>query len=92
MVLLVNVRIVTTKLSVGKYVLDFYVIDYRLRVAGVDHVLTLDLHSDIIPGFFQVPVDNLLAEPCIAKYITQRFGQSMSKLTIISKNAGGAKR
>jgi ribose-phosphate pyrophosphokinase len=52
----------------------------------------LDLHSDIIPGFFQVPVDNLLGEPCIAKYINQRFAESMSKLSIISKNAGGAKR
>jgi ribose-phosphate pyrophosphokinase len=91
-VLLANVRIFTTKYSVSKYVFNFYMIYDRLRVAGVDHVLTLDLHSDIIPGFFQVPVDNLLAEPSIAKYITQRFGESMSNLSIISKNAGGAKR
>ena len=69
-----------------------FLIDFRLRVAGVDHVLTLDLHSDIIQGFFQVPVDNLLGEPCISKYIIQNYGNSMDKLAIISKNAGGVKR
>lgn len=63
-----------------------------LRVAGVHHVLTLDLHSNAIQGFFQVPVDNLVAEPSIAKYLWDRFQDKLSRLTIISKNAGGAKR
>ena len=63
-----------------------------LRVAGVHHVLTLDLHSNAIQGFFQVPVDNLVAEPSMAKYIWDRFHDNLSRLTIISKNAGGAKR
>ena len=63
-----------------------------LRVAGVHHVLTMDLHSSQIQGFFQVPVDNLMAEPSIAKYIRDRWHDCMDKLTIVSKNAGGAKR
>ena len=63
-----------------------------LRVAGVHHIVTLDLHSTQIQGFFQVPVDNLVAEPCIAKYLRDRFANELDKLVIISKNAGGAKR
>ncbi|KAL2916903.1 ribose-phosphate pyrophosphokinase 1 [Polyrhizophydium stewartii] len=63
-----------------------------LHVAGVDHIITMDLHSSQIQGFFNKPVDNLLAEPSIARYMKERFESVLSRGVVISKNAGGAKR
>lgn len=40
-----------------------------LQVAGVDHIITLDLHAPTVQSFFDIPVDNLLAEPTLAKSI-----------------------
>jgi phosphoribosylpyrophosphate synthetase len=62
-----------------------------LYVAGIDHVITMDLHASQIQGFFNKPVDNLLAEPTIAKYLKDRFPDPAST-AVICKNAGGAKR
>ncbi|TPX65603.1 ribose-phosphate diphosphokinase [Spizellomyces sp. 'palustris'] len=62
-----------------------------LATAGVDHIITMDLHSSQIQGFFKSPVDNLVAEPCIARYIRDRFPNYQNGV-VISKNAGGAKR
>lgn len=39
-----------------------------LEIDGVDRVLTLDLHADQVQGFFNIPVDHLLAAPLLAKY------------------------
>ena len=38
-----------------------------LRVAGADHIITMDLHASQIQGFFDIPVDNLYAEPAVIK-------------------------
>ncbi|ORZ21620.1 phosphoribosyltransferase-like protein [Absidia repens] len=62
-----------------------------LVVAGVDHIITMDLHASQMQGFFQRPVDNLYAEPVIAKWITQHVPQWENGV-VVSKNAGGAKR
>eukprot|EP00128_Syssomonas_multiformis_P000111 Colp12_sorted_trinity150504_noHs@8045 len=61
-----------------------------LKVAGVDQIITIDLHASQIQGFFDIPVDNLFAEPFIIKYIYEHHGDE--ELVIVSKNAGGAKR
>ncbi|CAG8451900.1 103_t:CDS:2 [Ambispora gerdemannii] len=63
----------------------------RLTVAGVDHIITMDLHASQIQGFFNKPVDNLYAEPTIAKWI-QDTVPGYSKGVVVSKNPGGAKR
>ena len=42
-----------------------------LQVAGVDHIITLDLHAPTVQSFFDIPVDNLLAEPTLAKSIKE---------------------
>ncbi len=60
-----------------------------LEAAGADRVLTMDLHSPQIMGFFSVPVDNLMAAPVLAKYI-QTLG--LKDLAIISPDAGGVAR
>jgi len=59
-----------------------------IEVAGIDRVITMDLHASQIQGFFDIPVDNLFAEPLIAKYIKRIPGEKV----IVSPDAGGVKR
>jgi len=61
-----------------------------LQKSGCDHVITMDLHASQIQGFFDVPVDNLFAEPSAINYIRTHF--KMSDVVIVSPDAGGAKR
>lgn len=51
----------------------------------------MDLHASQMQGFFQRPVDNLYAEPVIARWITQTVPNWQNGV-VVSKNAGGAKR
>ena len=60
--------------------------------AGVDRVLTMDLHATQIQGFFDIPVDNLYASPVFALDIMHHFGDRMDKVTIVSPDAGGVAR
>ncbi|GFZ50892.1 ribose-phosphate diphosphokinase [Saitozyma sp. JCM 24511] len=61
-----------------------------LREAGCDHVITMDLHASQIQGFFDVPVDNLYAEPSTVQYIRDHL--DVQNCVIVSPDAGGAKR
>src|ERR1700720_2890482 len=58
--------------------------------AGVDRVLTLDLHAGQIQGFFDIPTDNLFAAPVITRDIRQRF--DLSKVIVVSPDVGGVVR
>jgi len=60
-----------------------------LEAAGADRVLTMDLHSPQIQGFFSIPVDNLMAGPVLVKYIKSLH---LKNLTIVSPDVGGAGR
>ncbi|KAJ5081290.1 Ribose-phosphate diphosphokinase [Penicillium alfredii] len=62
-----------------------------LSIAGVDHVITMDLHASQMQGFFGKPVDNLFAEPFIARWIMMNVS-SWKDAVVVSKNAGGTKR
>lgn len=62
-----------------------------LERAGVDHIITMDLHSPQIQGFFNIPVDNLFAEPSIISYIKESIAE-WREAVIVSPDAGGAKR
>lgn len=62
-----------------------------LWVAGVTHVITIDLHASQMQGFFKCPVDNLIAEPQLAKWIRQNI-PDWKKAVVVSKNPGGTKR
>lgn len=57
-----------------------------LIVAGADHVVTMDLHASQIQGFFDVPVDNLYAEPSMPKYIRDVIPDSNNAI-IVSPDA-----
>jgi ribose-phosphate pyrophosphokinase len=50
----------------------------------------MDLHASQIQGFFNVPVDNLYAEPSILKWIRENL--DVNNCIIVSPDAGGAKR
>ena len=58
--------------------------------AGVDRVLTLDLHAGQIQGFFDIPTDNLFAAPVIVRDIKQRF--DLGKVIVVSPDVGGVVR
>jgi ribose-phosphate pyrophosphokinase len=59
--------------------------------AGIDRVLTMDLHAGQIQGFFDMPVDNLYASPVFAMDIRHHFGD-LGRLTIVSPDVGGVGR
>lgn len=62
-----------------------------LSVSGADHIITMDLHASQIQGFFDIPVDNLYAEPAVLKWIKENIPE-WKNCTIVSPDAGGAKR
>ncbi|XP_055531198.1 ribose-phosphate pyrophosphokinase 1 isoform X1 [Wyeomyia smithii] len=62
-----------------------------LSVAGADHIITMDLHASQIQGFFDIPVDNLYAEPAVLKWIRENIAEWRNSI-IVSPDAGGAKR
>ena len=62
-----------------------------LQVAGVDRVLTMDLHADQIQGFFDVPVDHLFASTIFVPYI-RKITKDLDNLVIASPDVGGSKR
>ena len=60
-----------------------------LGAAGINRVLTMDLHKAQIQGFFDIPVDHLFAAPVIIEYLARRQYPDM---TIVAPDAGGAER
>ena len=60
-----------------------------LETAGAKHVITLNLHSDQIQGFFSIPVDSLEAISIFAAYIRSK---NLKNPVVVSPDAGGAKR
>ena len=63
-----------------------------LTEAGVDRILTLDLHAAQIQGFFDIPVDNLYAAPVFALDIKHHFRNRLSDLMVVSPDVGGVAR
>jgi ribose-phosphate pyrophosphokinase len=60
-----------------------------IETSGANRVLTMDLHSPQIQGFFSIPVDNLMAAPVLANHIKTL---KLEDLTIVSPDAGGVGR
>jgi ribose-phosphate pyrophosphokinase len=59
--------------------------------AGADRVLTLDLHAGQIQGFFDIPTDNLIATPVMARDIREHY-PAHRELMIVSPDVGGVVR
>ncbi len=62
-----------------------------LQTAGADRVLTMDLHSTQLQGFFDIPVDNLMGMPVLANYFKEE-GFDGNNLTIVSPDVGSVAR
>ena len=60
--------------------------------AGIERILTLDLHATQIQGFFDIPVDNLYAAPIFALDILHHFKGQMDDIMVISPDVGGVAR
>ena len=60
--------------------------------AGIERVLTLDLHATQIQGFFDIPVDNLYASPIYALDAMHNFRGKMDDLMVVSPDVGGVAR
>jgi len=63
-----------------------------LTGAGIERVLTMDLHAAQIQGFFDIPVDNLYAAPVFALDIEHHFNKTLNKITVVSPDVGGVAR
>jgi len=73
-----------------------------LEASGIDRVITVDLHSSQIEGFFSKPVDNLQAQALLVNHILARWGSLLKKnekqngsrsgVMVVSPDAGGTKR
>jgi ribose-phosphate pyrophosphokinase len=61
-----------------------------LQAAGIDRIMTMDLHADQIQGFFDIPVDHLKSEPIFMDYI--KTTMNTNNLLFASPDLGGVKR
>ncbi|GGD05362.1 ribose-phosphate pyrophosphokinase [Nocardioides daphniae] len=59
------------------------------KTAGADRLITVDLHADQIQGFFDGPVDHLMALPILADYVKEKYGAK--QLAVVSPDAGRIK-
>jgi ribose-phosphate pyrophosphokinase len=59
-----------------------------ITTAGADRVLVVDLHAQQVQGFFDIPVDHLLAEPVMCKYLRDK---KIGNLTVVSPDVGNSK-
>ena len=64
-----------------------------IQAAGVDRVLTMDLHAGQIQGFFDIPVDNLYAQPMFYRFLREEVvTRDPDETVLISPDAGGVER
>ncbi|TMA12988.1 MAG: ribose-phosphate pyrophosphokinase [Deltaproteobacteria bacterium] len=61
-----------------------------ITTAGASRILTMDLHSGQIQGFFDIPVDNLYATPVLLQHLKKQLNHN--EVTIVSPDAGGVER
>jgi ribose-phosphate pyrophosphokinase len=62
-----------------------------LTTAGVDHVVTMDLHADAIQGFFDIPMDHLTALPLIAEHLSAKV-RGRGDVVVVSPDEGRVKK
>jgi len=63
-----------------------------ITAAGIDRVLTMDLHAAQIQGFFDIPVDNMLGTSVLMPYIAGKFGVNVEDAVIVSPDLGSVSR
>ncbi len=63
-----------------------------LNAAGVDRVLTMDLHSAQIQGFFSIPVDHMLGNPMLVDYYKKKIQEIDGEFVVVAPDIGSVKR
>ena len=79
------------KKTTGREPITAKLVANLITVAGADRVITVDLHAAAIQGFFDIPVDNLVAMPIVVDYFRHK-GIPKEDLVVISPDAGGVSR
>jgi ribose-phosphate pyrophosphokinase len=79
------------KKTKGREPISAKLVANMLQTAGVERIVTLDLHAAQIQGFFDVPVDNLMAAPHMCNYLRNQnlMGE---RIVVVSPDAGGVPR
>lgn len=63
-----------------------------ITTAGADRVLTMDLHAGQIQGFFDIPTDNLFAQPVLTRDLKEKYAPYDGKVMVVSPDVGGVVR
>ena len=79
------------KKTTGREPITAKLVANLITVAGADRVITIDLHAAAIQGFFDIPVDNLMAMPIVVEYFRHK-GIPKDDLVVVSPDAGGVSR
>jgi ribose-phosphate pyrophosphokinase len=79
------------KKTKGREPISAKVVANLLKVAGAKRIVTLDLHAAQIQGFFDLPVDNLMAMPVLCNHL-KKEGLCDDKIVVVSPDAGGVHR
>ena len=63
-----------------------------ITTAGADRVLTMDLHTPQIQGFFDIPVDNLVGTPLLASFLRNKIRSNTDDYVVVSPDLGSVTR
>lgn len=74
----------------GRVALSAKLVANLIQTAGADRVISMDLHTGQIQGFFDIPVDHLLAQPILVDYINDHNGTDNA--VVVSADVGRVKR
>ncbi len=77
------------KKSRGREPISARLIADLFKTAGANRLITVDLHTDQIQGFFDGPVDHLIAMPILTRYVKEKYGTE--QLAVVSPDAGRIK-
>lgn len=77
------------KKSTGREPITAKLVANLITIAGASRVLTVDLHTAALQGFFDIPVDHLSAVPILAKHLK---ASAITDLTVVSPDSGGVAR
>ncbi len=78
------------KKTAGREPISAKLVANIIATAGAHRVLTMDLHSPAIEGFFDIPVDHLRAAPLLAEYFKENL--DLRDVVVVSPDAGGVRR
>lgn len=79
------------KKTAGREPISARLVANLITVAGANRVITIDLHAGAIQGFFDIPLDNLIALPSLARYFSEKHFNNSSTV-VVSPDAGGVAR